>query len=158
ELPLAQRVGDASLKTPFLFLVVHFEPVFDELDAAVNHVTFEFGADLKEATVLFLGAEAHHEFNSGPIVPAAIENDDLSRRREVLHVSLHVHLGLFTIRRGGQRDQPEDARTDTLGDGPDGATLAGAIAPLKYDHHAQALVFDPILQFAKLGLEPTQFL
>ena len=65
---------------------------------------------------------------------------------------------LFSIRRRRERDHPEHAGTDPLSDGADGASLTGAVAPLKYDNHAQALVFDPILKLAQFGLKATQFL
>jgi hypothetical protein len=35
---------------------------------------------------------------------------------ETTDVALNVHLGFFAFRRGGQRDHPENSRTDALGD------------------------------------------
>ncbi len=73
----------------------------------------------------------------GAVVPAAIEDDDLAGRREVLHVALHVHLALLAIRRRRQRHEAEDARADALGDRLDRAALAGGVAPLE-DHDRRA--------------------
>ena len=57
-----------------------------------------------------------------------------------------------------QRDDAEDARADALGEGADGAALAGGVAALEDDDDAQALVLDPLLELAQLGLELAQFL
>ena len=73
-------------------------------------------AQLEEALVLFVGAEAHDALHAGSVVPAAIEDDDLAGGREVLHVALHVHLALFAVGRRRQRDDAEDARAHALGD------------------------------------------
>ena len=108
--------------------------------------------------VLFLGAEAHNALDAGAVVPTAVEDDDFAGGREVLHVTLHVHLRLLAVGRRRQGDEPEDARADALGDGLDGAALAGRVAPLEDDHHAQALELDPLLQVAEFGLELAQLL
>ena len=116
-------------KRRFCSLLLTSSQILDEMDAAIDDVLLDFGAEIEEATVLFLGAEAHHDFNAGAVVPAAVEDNDLACRREVLHVSLHVHLRLFSIRRRRAARPAEHARTHPLGDGPDGASLAGAVAP-----------------------------
>ena len=38
EFPLAKRIVDSRLEAAFLFLVAHFQPDFDELNAAVHFV------------------------------------------------------------------------------------------------------------------------
>ena len=94
----------------------------------------------------------------GAVVPTAVEDHDFARGREMLHVALHVHLRLLAVGRRGQRHEAEHARADALGDGLDGAAFAGGVAALEDDDHAQALVFDPFLKLAQLGLELAQFL
>src|SRR5262249_39384749 len=73
-------------------------------------------------------------------------------------VALHVHLRLVAVRRRRERDHAEHARADTLGDGADGSPLPRTVAPLEYDDCAKALVLDPGLQVAQLGLELAQLL
>src|ERR1700716_2519926 len=109
-------------------------------------------------TVLALGAESHHVFDAGAVVPAAIEDDDLAGRRKPFDVALHEQLRLLAIRRRRQRDRAKDPRAYALGQGLDGAALAGGIAPLEHDDDARALRFDPILQMAELDLKPAQLL
>ena len=50
---------------------------------------------------------------------------------QVRQVALHVHLALFPLGRRRQRDDAKDARTHALGDGLDGAALAGTSRPSK---------------------------
>ena len=78
-------------------------------------------------------AEAHDIFDAGAVVPAAIEDGDLTTGRKVLHVALHEHLALFAVGRRGQGNHPEHARADLFGDRLDGATLAGRIATFEQD-------------------------
>ena len=108
--------------------------------------------------MLFLGAEAHHVLDARAVVPTAVEDHDFARGRKMLHVALDVHLRLLAVGRRGQRHQAEHARADALGDGLDGAALAGGVAALEDDDHAQALVLDPLLQLAQLALELAQLL
>ena len=121
------------LESLFLLIVAHFQPIFDQPDAVVGDVLLEFGTILQEALVLLLGAEAHDVFDAGPVVPAAVEDHDLSGRRKMREVALHVHLRLFPIRGGGQRDQSEGARAHPLGQRPDRPTLAGGVATFEDD-------------------------
>ena len=44
----------------------------------------------QEPLVLFVGAEAHHPLDTGPVVPRAVEEDDLARRRKVRDVTRDV--------------------------------------------------------------------
>ena len=90
--------------------------------------------------MLLLGAESHHVFDAGAIVPAAVEDDDLARGREVLDVALHEHLRLFAVRGRRQRHHAEHARAHPLGDRLDGPALAGGVAPLEQDDDPRSLV------------------
>ena len=65
---------------------------------------------------------------------------------------------LLAVGRRRQRDHPKHARAHPLGEGLDGAALAGGVASLEHDHGAQALVLHPILQVAELDLELAQLL
>src|SRR5262245_57441386 len=158
QLPLAQRIFDAGLEAALLLLIAHLQPVFDEQDALVDDVQLKLGADLKEATVFLLGAEAHHVLDAGPVVPAAVEDHDLARRREVGDVALHVQLRLLAVGRRRQRHHAEHAGADPLGDGFDRATLPGRVAPFENHDHPQPLLLDPVLQRAQLYLQLAQCL
>ena len=104
------------------------------------------GQRLEEPPVLLGRAEAHDVFDAGPIVPAAVEDHDLARRREMLDIALHVHLALLAVRRRWQRDDAEHPRADAFGDRLDGATLAGGVTPLEHDDDARALGLHPGLK------------
>src|SRR5581483_6493137 len=125
-------IGDPRLESAFLFLVADFEPEFDEDDAAIHDIFLRLRAAFQEQPVLFLGAEAHHVFHPGAVVPTAIEDNHFTRRGEMRHESLHVHLRLLAVRRSGQRNNAKNPWADPLGDGADRAALARAIAPLEY--------------------------
>ena len=108
--------------------------------------------------MLFLCAKAHHIFDARAVVPTAVEDHDLTRRREMRHVTLQVHLRFLAVGRRRQRDKSKHTRADPLGERPDGAAFARGVAALEDDDDAQALVLDPILEMAQLGLELAKFL
>ena len=116
------------------------------------------GQSSRKRLVLLLGAEPHHVLDAGAVVPASIEDHDLARRGEVRHVALDVHLRLLAVGRRRQRDDPEHARADALGERADRPALAGGVASLEDDDHAEALVLDPFLELAQLGLQLAQLL
>ena len=149
---------DARLETALLLLVAGLQPDFDELDAALDDVFLDLGAEFEKAGVLLLRAKAHHILHASAVIPTAVENDDLTRRREMRHVTLHIHLRLLAIGRRRQRDRAKHAGADSLGQGANGAAFARGVAALEDDDHAQALVFDPLLEMAQLGLELAKFL
>src|SRR5262249_57414467 len=72
QLPLPQRIFDAGLEAPLLFLIAHFEPILDEQDTIIDHEQLKLGADLEETTVLLRRAEAHYVLDAGPVVPTAV--------------------------------------------------------------------------------------
>ena len=74
------------------------------------------------------------------------------------HVTLDVHLALLALGRRRQRHHAEDARTDPLGDGLDGAALAGAVAALEDDADLESLMTHPLLELDQLDMELRQFL
>ena len=108
--------------------------------------------------MLFLRAEPHHVLDAGAVVPAPIEDDDLASGREMLQVALQVHLGLLPVGGGRQGDDPEHARTETLGDRANRAPFSCPVTSLEHDDDAQALLLDPPLQMAQPHLQLPQFL
>ena len=70
-----------------------------------------------------------------------------------------MYIWLFSRSDGaGSATSAEDPRADALGERPDGASLAGAVAPLEHHDDPQALVLHPVLESAQLGLKPAQLL
>src|SRR5271165_1307202 len=158
QLPLPQWVLDARLKATLLLLVADFQPEFDELDAGIDDVFLDAGADLEKALVLLFRAKAHHVFDARAVIPTAIEDHDLTRSWKVLHVTLQIDLRLLPVRWCRQGDDAENARTNPLGNGLDRPTFSRRIAPLEDYNDAQPFVPHPFLQFAEFDLKFTQFL
>ncbi len=114
------------------------------------------GQSSRKPSYCVSGAEPHHVLDARPVVPTSIEHHDLSRRGEVRDVALHVELRLLAVGGRGQRDDPEHARAHPLGEGANRPPLAGRVAPLEDDDHPEALVLDPLLKLAQLGLQLAQ--
>jgi len=62
-------------------------------------------------------------------------------------------LALFTIARSWQSDNAENTRTHPFRDGFDRSSLAGGIAPLKYENDSRSFRLDPVLKSAQLDLK-----
>jgi hypothetical protein len=105
-------------------------------------MTFSNTGTPAETCPLARGAKAHDPLNPRTVVPAAIEDHHFARSGQMAQVALQVHLG-FPIGRCGQRHHAKHPRADTLGNGLDGAALAGAIAAK--NAHLQALGDHPLL-------------
>src|SRR5258708_31636827 len=109
KLTLWGGVLDARFESALLLFLSNFHPVLDENDPGVDHIFLRNRAKFEEFFVLFRGAKTHDIFHARAVVPAPVENDDFSGRREMRHISLDVHLRFFAIRWGRQRDQTEDS-------------------------------------------------
>src|SRR5262249_32038990 len=92
ELPLLERIVDAHQKTQFLLLIRDREPVFDQHDPGPHQHPLELGRAAKELLALRLGAEPHHPFDAGAVVPAAVEQDDFAARRQMRYIALKIPL------------------------------------------------------------------
>src|SRR5262249_17037219 len=103
ELPLLERIMDAHQETELLLLVGDREPIFDEDDAGTDQHALELRHGAEELLDLLLRAEAHHALDTGPVVPAAIEQHDLAAGRQMWHIPLEVPLHLFALARRRQR-------------------------------------------------------
>jgi len=101
KLPLAKRIFNAGLEAPLLLLLSNFEPIFDEGNPGIHHVLFGGGAKFEElgGTCSSL-AKSHDTFDTGPVVPAAVEDHDLPSGGKVRDIALHVQLSFLAIRRG----------------------------------------------------------
>ena len=108
--------------------------------------------------MLLFRAKAHYVFDARAVIPAAIEDHDLTRRGKVLHVTLQIDLRFLAIRGRWEGDNAENPRTNALGNGLDRAALSRAIAALENDNNAQPLGPYPFLQLAEFDLKFVQFL
>ena len=129
-----------------------------EDQAGAHQQLLEARGRAHEVLVLRVGAEAHHPLDAGAVVPAAVEQDHLPRRRQVGDVALEVPLGLLALGRGAEGDRAHDPRVGPLADPLDHAALAGGVAPLEEDGDPQPGVDDPFLQLDQLGLQALQLL
>src|SRR4051794_906255 len=96
--------------------------------------------------------EAHHALDPSPVVPRAVEEDDLARRWELRHVTLQVDLRLLAVRGCGQRHVPVNSRTCKCGDPADHAALARCVPAFEDHDDACSFGLDPSLQADKLDL------
>ena len=148
-----ERVLGAFLEAALLLGVADREPVLEQHDPGAHEHALELRAGAQALLVLLVGAEAHHPLDAAAVVPGAVEDDDLARRRQVGDVALEVPLGPLALGRGGQGDDGRAARVQRLGDALDRAALARRVAALEDHHDLQALLLDPVLQPDQLELQ-----
>ena len=158
QLPLAQRIGLAGLEAADLLFVRNGEPVLAQDNAVLHQQALEDRCLVQEAAVFLGGAEAHHALHTGTVVPGAVENDDLSGRRQLLNVTLEIPLALLARARRRQCLDPAHARAEVLGDALDGGTLTSGIAPLHHDDDTRTCFHHPLLHFDEFRLKPLKLL
>jgi hypothetical protein len=100
----------------------------------------------------------HDALDTGPVVPAAIEQHDLAAGRQMGGIALEIPLRALALVGSRQRGDPADARIEALRDPLDDAALAGGVAALENDDDLELLVQHPVLQLDQLALQPEQLL
>src|ERR1043166_4921179 len=85
--------------------------------------------------------------------PAAIEEDDLARRGQVLHVALEIPLTLLTIARRAERHDATGARIHRLGEALARAALPRGVTTLEETHNLETPLLGPELELHQLLLE-----
>src|SRR4029453_1487955 len=156
ELPQLAAALDPVLEPFRLLGLRHLQPVLEQDDPGVDHHLLDQRRDPEECLDLLLAAEAHHTLDPGAVVPAAVEDHDFARRRQVRDIALRVHLRFVALGRGRERGHPEHARADPFGDRLDGAALAGAIPSLEHDADLEPLVLHPLLEPHELDVQLPQ--
>ena len=143
EFPLAHGVDAADREPGDLLLARHREPELDQGDAGAHEHALELRRLPHELVVLLVGAEAHHPFDAGAVVPTAVEQHDLAFTGEVLYVALEVPPALLLLGGLGEGRRPWHRGVEVFHEAFDGAALAGGVAAL--EHHADALpgLLDP---------------
>src|SRR5262249_30708433 len=130
ELPLLERMPLALEEAAALLLAAHREPELDEVHPAAREVALELGCLTQELRVLLFRAEAHDVFDAGAVVPGTVEQDELTARRQVLHVPLEIPLTLFDGCGFLERDDARAARVEVLHEPLDRAALARGVSTL----------------------------
>ena len=114
---------------------------------------FEHRRLLEKTLVFGRGAVTHDLLHAGAVVPAAIEQRDFAGCRQVRHIALKIPLRALAFGGFGQRHHVRLARVERLGNGVDGAALAGRVAAFEYHDHALAGVLQPVRQIVQLDLQ-----
>src|SRR6202008_2313452 len=125
----------------------------DERDAGIDDAALPHWTQLQKPLDVLFAAKSHDAFDSGPVVPTAVEEDDLARCREVRQVTLDVELRFLALGGRRQRDDAKHPGADPFGDRLDDTTLSGGIAALEDHHDPQSLVLYPQLQLHELALQ-----
>src|SRR4029453_8076896 len=158
ELPTPHRILDARTEPVLLFLVRNGEPVLQQDDPVLDQEPLEDRDLPEEPAMLVRRAEAEHLLDTGAVVPAPVEQDDLAGGGQVRDVPLEVPLGAFALGRLGERRDARDARVRVLRDPLDRPALAGSVAPLEDDDDPGSRLGDPVLPLPRLFLQPAEFL
>jgi hypothetical protein len=145
ELPLPKRIVDPRLESALLFLFPNLHPIFDEDDPAIDNIFFNYWAKLQKSLMLFLGAETHHMFHPGAVIPATVKNDDFTRYRELLNIALQIHLCFFAVRWSGQSYQTKGTGTYAFRYRTNRAAFARSVTSFENDNDPKPLEFDPFL-------------
>jgi len=131
--PALGGIADPFLEALLLLVVIHREPVLDEIDAGTDKHFFKQRAGSQELFVFSRGAKAHDALHTGAVVPTAVEEHHFARRRQMSNVTLEIPLAAFPFGRRTQRDNPAYPWVEALSDAFYDASLAGGIAALE-DH------------------------
>src|SRR5690606_38592614 len=98
--------------------------IFEQTDTRPHQHTLQFRRLPHELEVVGRRAEAHDAFDTGTIVPGAVEQDHLATGGEMLDITLEIPLRGLALRRLFQRDDACSARIEVLHEALDRATLA----------------------------------
>src|SRR6476660_5614359 len=108
--------------------------------------------------LLVLCAEAHDALNAGAVVPAPVEQNDLTGRGQFRYISLEIPLPALPLGRSGEGDNAADAGVQRICNALDDATLARCIPPLEDDAHLETIVPHILLQLDQFDLKMYEFL
>ena len=158
QLPLLERIVNTHVEAEFLLLVADRKPILDEDDPRSHQHPLKLGYIVEKLFDLHRRCKAHHPLDSGTIIPAPVEENDLAGCREMRDIALEIPLRPLTLIGRWQCDDARDARVQALGDALDGAALAGGIPAFEQYQDLQPLGLDPGLQAHQLVLQPEQLL
>ena len=156
EFPLLQGILNACIEAEFLLGVCDREPVFDELNSGAHKHLLKLRYIIEKLSVFLDGAEAHDPLDAGAVIPTAVEENDLARRREVRDIALEIPLRPLTAVRRRQSGHAADARVHPLGNAFYDSAFAGCIAAFENDDDLFSGFDDPVLELHQLALEAEQ--
>ena len=106
--------------------------------------------------ILRVGTESHHAFDTRAVVPAAVEQHELVRGRQLRRIALEIPRADFTIGWLAERHDSRLARAEILDDAFDRAVFAGGVAA--FDDHEDLVVArdDLFLQLDEFDLQALQ--
>ena len=134
KFPLFQRLVLARIEARGAALLGDREPVFVEADAVADQHALQLRRLAHEFEIFGRRAEAHHPLHPRPIVPGAVEEDDLAGRGQMFDVALEKPLRPLALGGLVERHHARAARVEMLHVAFDRAALAGRVAALE-DHH-----------------------
>src|SRR6516225_4534006 len=158
KLPAFYRISHSVLEPFLLLLIIHRKTILYEDDARTIQHFFEEGARSQELLIFLLCAEAHDALNAGAVVPAPVEQNDLTGRGQFRHISLEIPLPALPLGRSGKGDDAADAGVQRICNALDDATLARCIPPLEDDAHLETIVPHILLQLDQFDLKMYEFL
>src|SRR5699024_3580607 len=101
--------------------------------AGIDDHPLELRCGAHELEVLRRGAVTHYTLDARPVVPGAVEEDDLTGSGQVYDVALEVPLRLLALCRDSEGDRAGATRVEVLVEALDGSTLASGITTLEDD-------------------------
>ena len=90
---------------------------------------------IDELQIFVFFAEVHHAFNTGAVIPAAVEKHNFTGNGQMRYKALKIPCALLPVGRRAQRDCPRLPRAEVLSEALDGAILACRIPALKQNAH-----------------------
>ena len=97
QLPLLERIVDATQEADMLLLIGNGEPVLDKPHARTHQHLFKFRHRAEEFLVLILGAEPHHFLDTSTVVPTTVKQHDFTGRRQMRDIPLEIPLRALAI-------------------------------------------------------------
>ena len=157
EFPLAQRVIAAALEAVLLLFFGNAEVELDQQGTLAHQVFFKTDHPAHKIVIFFFGTEAEHRLHHRPVVPAAVEENDLAAPGELCDIPLEEPLGALLLGGFAQCHHPVAFFVHVTGDPPDGAPFTGSIPAFENDNHALSGLFQRFLHLDQFRLIGPQF-
>ena len=153
QLPFLERALKALRQAAALFGERYGEPILDKKDAGARNHGLEIRHGLEKLLIFDVRTEAHNPLNACPVVPAAVEENDLAACGEMRDISLKIPLPPFPLGGRAQGDDTILPRVHSMGDALYHAAFSCGIAPLENHNDLELFGVDPLLQFHKFALK-----
>ena len=140
QLPLFQGVLLSVQEAAQLFGAAHVQPQLDQDDPVIDQGLLEARQLAEEGGALRIAGKAEDPFHHAAIVPAAVEQRDLSGGGQPVDIALEIPLPGLAFVGLGQGHDAGRTRVQVLAHAFDGAALAGGVAALEDHDQASARV------------------